>query len=226
MEEKRHQGLRQQYFEALHRQRLEEGSLQEGLGLEGLRRRSPRQRRPLPKTRLYQGNLRDFWTGRWRCSSRWHALVGWPPVVFCRRRETLLAIFEQDEGCKRSENGFAGIGTSPSPMLGADQVSRKPGVRGFYLAQDKRRSLFDFSHLRKRAHSIRLTHSWSSILNLHGLIHSQHQLLCLTHECNELLNLNARGNKTHFTPSFLCFWGGPLRLCQALGGRVGEVMEP
>ncbi|KAJ0131137.1 Uncharacterized protein HZ326_25772 [Fusarium oxysporum f. sp. albedinis] len=42
-------------------------------------------------------------------------------LVSCRRRETLLAIFEQDEGCKTSENGFAGIGTSPSPMLGADQ---------------------------------------------------------------------------------------------------------
>jgi hypothetical protein len=223
MEEKRHQGLRQQYLEALNRQRMEERFSAGGPWPRGSETKVPSTTASIAKDEVVPRQLARFLDRAMEMQFEMartcratipqiFTLVGshehttrWLLVVFCRRRETLLAIFEQDEGYKTSENVFAGIGTSPSPMLGADQVSRKPGVQGFYLARDKRRSLFDFSHLRKPTHSIRLADSWSSILNLHELIHSRHRLLCLTHECNELLNLNARGNKAHVTPSFLCF---------------------
>jgi hypothetical protein len=91
--------------------------------------------------------------------SRSHAARWLLGVIFCRRSETLLAIFEEDKVYKTSEGDITGSVSIPWPILGADQVSRKPGIWRFCLAQDKRRPLFDFSHSPKRIHSTWPTHS-------------------------------------------------------------------
>jgi hypothetical protein len=70
MEERRQQKQRQQSFEALYQERLGKGPRRRA------ETKSPRQRRPLPEKGFYQGNLRDFWTGRWTCSSKYHAPLG------------------------------------------------------------------------------------------------------------------------------------------------------
>lgn len=90
------------------------------------------------------------------------------------------------------------------------------------MARDKRHSLFDFSHLRKRTHSIWVTHYWNSILNLHDLIHSRHRFLCLSHGSNELLVPLARG-QLHALYSFVS--GDPLKSCHAFIEQLNEIME-